>query len=162
MIEFKGELSESSKMRLLKDQVKLYIVTMLLVYLVIGGGALIIALSCEFMLLFWTTMLAITILCVLFIIVPFVWREKELKHLIYKNIIMDTDDEYIYITRKFDNHTFSVKFDEITKVIETEEFFHLKIQFKIDGIVCQKDLITEGSIEEFEEIFNDLIVKKFE
>ena len=162
MIEFKGELSENSKMRLLKDQVKIYIASMLLVYLVIGGGALIIALSCEFMFLFWTTMLAITILCVLCIIIPFVWREKELKYLIYKNIIVDTDDEYIYVTRECDNHTFSIRFDEITKIIENEEYYYIKKEFKLDGYVCQKDLITEGSIEEFEEIFNDLIVKKFE
>ena len=158
MIEFKGKLSKNSKMRLLKDQVMLYFVIMLLVYFVVGGIALIIALSCEFMFLFWITMIVLTLLFVLFLVIPFTGREKELKYLVYKNIIVDTKDEYIYVTRNFDNYTYCVKFSQLKKIIENEEFFHLKIRFKINGVICQKDLITQGSIEEFKKIFDGLIV----
>ena len=129
MIEFKGELSKNSKMRLLKDQVMVYFMTMLLVYFIFGGMALIIALSCEFMFLFWITIAALTLICVLFLFVHFIKKENELKYLIYESIVVDTKDEYIYITRKFDNFTLCVKFEKLKKIIETEEFFYLKIQF---------------------------------
>ena len=163
MIEFKGELSGSSKMRLLKDLATAYFVVMLLPTFIFGGFALIIALGSHKMYIFWITMIALIFLCVFFTLYPIIFTKIALKNT-YKSIVVDNDDKFIYINfkKKFDNHTFSIRFDEITKVIETEEYYYIKTEFKICGYVCQKDLITEGSIEEFEEIFNDLIVKKFE
>ena len=49
----------------------------------------------------------------------------------------------------------------IKKVEEDDDWFYLKLRFpKIDGFLCQKNLITEGTIEEFEEIFKDKLVRK--
>ncbi len=160
MIEFKGDLSENSKNHILKNQSKLYFVVSLFALLLIGSFSLIIAFSCEFMLIFWSTLAILIFLLVILPLVPFIAKQKELKHLVPKKIVIDRECEYIYFYRKFDGYTLCVKFSDVKRIIETIEYFYIKIQFKVGGIICQKDLITEGSIEEFEEIFKGLIIKK--
>lgn len=58
----------------------------------------------------------------------------------------------------------SVNFDEIKEILDLEKFY----EFKFYGLagsrffICQKDLIIEGTIEEFEKLFEDKIVRKYE
>ncbi|MDE6201764.1 MAG: hypothetical protein K2M47_07840 [Clostridiales bacterium] len=53
-------------------------------------------------------------------------------------------------------------YDDVKKVIDYGEWYHMVFYFphKIVYYVCQKDLITEGTIEEFEEYFKDKLVRK--
>ena len=49
---------------------------------------------------------------------------------------------------------------KIKKVIEEDECYYIVYADKGCSIVCQKDLLQEGSIEEFEKIFEGKIVKE--
>lgn len=53
-------------------------------------------------------------------------------------------------------------YDDVKKVVDYGEWYHMVFYFphKIVYYVCQKDLITEGTIEEFEELFKDKLVRK--
>lgn len=56
----------------------------------------------------------------------------------------------------------SYKMSKIKKVIDYGEFYYLYL-YRIDpskGIVCQKNLLTNGTIEEFEKLFEGKIKRK--
>ena len=49
--------------------------------------------------------------------------------------------------------------NEILEIIEMGTWYRLKFNLKLNpNIVCQKDLLVEGTLEEFEEIFKDKLV----
>ena len=57
----------------------------------------------------------------------------------------------------------SCKMSKIKKVIDYGEFYYLYL-YRIDpskSIVCQKDLLINGTIEEFEKLFEGKIRRKF-
>ncbi|MDE7405873.1 MAG: hypothetical protein K2M89_03245 [Clostridiales bacterium] len=53
-------------------------------------------------------------------------------------------------------------YDDVKKVIDCGEWYHMVFYMgqKNYDYICQKDLITEGTIEEFEEYFKDKLVRK--
>lgn len=53
-------------------------------------------------------------------------------------------------------------YDDVKKVIDYGEWYHIVFYWphKCWSYLCQKDLITEGTIEEFEEYFKDKLVCK--
>ena len=49
--------------------------------------------------------------------------------------------------------------NEILEIIDMGTWYRLKFNLKLNpNIVCQKDLLVEGTLEEFEEIFKDKLV----
>ena len=54
------------------------------------------------------------------------------------------------------------KICKVKKVVDYGAYYFIYMR-RLDpnnGIVCQKDLLTEGTIEEFEELFKDKIIRK--
>lgn len=45
-------------------------------------------------------------------------------------------------------------------MIDYGEFYYLEIYAKVSAYVCPKNLLAEGSIEKFEEMFADSLVRK--
>lgn len=76
----------------------------------------------------------------------------------------------IKITQDYIEGKYALKraaFDEIPtykvkKVLDYGEFYYIMVnRFDfVNGVFCQKNLITEGTIEEFEAIFKDKLVRK--
>lgn len=54
------------------------------------------------------------------------------------------------------------KIEDVKKVVDYGEFYQIYLNFphRLLGVICQKDLIVQGTIEEFEELFADKIVRK--
>ena len=54
-------------------------------------------------------------------------------------------------------------FDDVKQIIDYGEFYDIIFYFpnKVLNCICQKDLIQEGTIEDFEELFKDYIVRKY-
>jgi hypothetical protein len=71
------------------------------------------------------------------------------------NVVIE--DNYI-ITNGCGNRSFSSrKIDDIKKIIDYGDFYYVKYYFPFDRFtLCQKDLITKGTIEEFEQMFEEL------
>lgn len=55
------------------------------------------------------------------------------------------------------------KLDDVKKVVDYGEWYRIFFYFPYRSMrfVCQKDLIIEGTIEEFEELFADKMVRNF-
>ena len=53
--------------------------------------------------------------------------------------------------------------DDVKKVIDMGRFYDIIFYFPNQwaNCICQKDLIVEGTIEEFEKLFEDKIVRKY-
>ena len=77
-------------------------------------------------------------------------------------------------TINFENETITVVFNhqqgavesykicKVKKVVDYGRYYYVFL-YRLDpskGIVCQKDLLTEGTIEEFEELFKEKIIRK--
>ena len=60
------------------------------------------------------------------------------------------------------NFEYARYYDDVKKVIDFGEWYHIVFYWphKSWSYLCQKDLITEGTIEEFEELFKDKLVRK--
>lgn len=70
---------------------------------------------------------------------------------------------YAYYTKKNDTEqTYGGSRDvaDVSCVVDYGDFYHIEISGKVSSYVCQKDLLVEGSIEEFEEMFADRLVQK--
>jgi hypothetical protein len=52
--------------------------------------------------------------------------------------------------------------NEVRKVIDYGDFYSIRIkqQYEFGVFLCQKDLLTKGSIEEFEKTFKGKIIRK--
>lgn len=57
----------------------------------------------------------------------------------------------------------SVNFDEIKEILDLEKFYEFKFYGHAGSMffICQKDLIIEGTIEEFEKQFESKIIRKY-
>lgn len=76
-------------------------------------------------------------------------------------ILVRIEGEEIFTQSQKDEFYWFRRIDGVKKVIDTGEFYYLKFHFPFNRYcLCQKDLITQGTIEEFEEIFADRIVRK--
>lgn len=154
MIEFSGEFSEKSKKFLLKKNATVGFVSSF-------AAALLIGIIAAFILKgLWLVLLYCVLLCVIILttIAPYIEKEKNLKHLIPKKIIiMDNGDVILH----YNNFSLSKGKNSFSKIICYEEIYYLKLSFpKVDGFICQKNLLTLGTIEDFERIFEDKIVRK--
>ena len=47
---------------------------------------------------------------------------------------------------------------EVVKILDMGEWYHIYVKSKDGRFICQKDLLTNGTLEEFEEFFKDKII----
>ena len=50
---------------------------------------------------------------------------------------------------------------EVVKVLDKGEWYHIYVTGKDGRFICQKDLLINGTLEEFENIFKDYIISDF-
>ena len=107
--------------------------------------------------------LIISALCIVFGIIMYI-----------RSFMVKTDGERKNITIKITQSCIEGKYtpkhsafderpnDKVKKVLDYGEFYYIMVnRFDFNnGVLCQKNLITEGTIEEFETIFKDKLVRK--
>ena len=66
------------------------------------------------------------------------------------------------ITVKYGNNVLSYYVQDVKKVFDYDAFYYLSFPFgkKNCKFICQKDLLSEGTLEEFESLFEGKIIKK--
>lgn len=86
------------------------------------------------------------------------------KHLYNYNYHITINNEEIVCVDNFFKKTRRKKLKQIRKVIDAGECFYVIYKWGdiCNCIICQKDLIREGTLEEFEELFKGKIVKEKE
>ena len=142
MIVFYGEFSEESKKYLLKDNAFINFVAGIMGFLIFSIITLIIA-----------AIFVALITC----LSPYINKEKTMQALMPKKISIN--GKFIYY--ELSNTTIEKSLKKVRKVIDYGKFYLLKLSFpQIGGYICQKDLLIQGTIEEFETIFEGKIVRK--
>ena len=158
-IEFLGEISQTGKKYIIKQLDKSYRWGML-------GFPFVFLLVC---LPFYNTeyevigIIATIIIFAFFIILSICprlhYNPKNLtNHYPFKITI---ENETITVEGKGEDAYICRQIADIKKVIDCGNFYYIKFYFPYNyNCVCQKNLISYGTIEEFEQIFEDKIVRK--
>ena len=93
--------------------------------------------------------------CSLFVLIPLLARipkSKKERHALTPKRIYVEDDHIVCIC---DRYTESRLVSDVTKVINCGEFYELCFSFGkfSEKFICQKNLLTRGTLEEFEALF---------
>lgn len=151
MIVFKGELSENVKKEMSRNFRKILLVLCLSFALITGVVILVLTLKLNHMFAFCFVFPA------LFLILPFLPFKLEAgsEFLIEK---IEISDEDIAVHTKESFNWYGV--EHVKKIVNKSDCYIIYVRQGLAKmeIVCQKDLITEGTLEEFEEKFADFLI----
>ncbi len=156
MIEFAGRLTGAAEKAFVKKNRKtVYIGTLVVLLLALPNVFLIgkIVLRDN---AFIYAMLAALLLCAIIVFMP--KGKKEYLSMLPQRIY--TDKHYIICIA--DRYSDSRLISDVRQVINHEDFYEIRFPFekRSDRFICQKSLLTTGSLEEFESLFEGKIVKK--
>ena len=158
MIEFYGELSNACKIDGAKRRAKNAGIAFLIVTIIIGAIAITVGIIRDtwvYALVLTVFFLAVTI----FTFMPSIKRTLSFK--IPSRLIIENGT--ISITALGGKNPMKTKpLEKVKKVIDVGEWYYFIFKFGdiSNSWVCQKDLIRQGTIEEFEKLFENKIVRK--
>lgn len=155
MIEFNGNMSDACKQFMIKMD-KRYIIIILLI------ASLFVIIPIIIFAVMWDGLCALFLIVfvVMFLFVIFYKYPKEkYSFIIPDKIVIDKDIMYseskdFYCSRD----PFYIKI-----IIDYGEWYHIKfiLPLRSKNFVCEKALITQGTIEEFEKMFEGKIKRKY-
>ena len=159
MIEFRGEITGKCKKFIMKREAVISFIAMMFGAIVVSIPIIILSLTYN---PFIWIMMVVPGLTFVLCLIPFFLTDYGLSKskLIFPfRITIAKDGEMISENENFHDYR---HISQIKKVVAMEEWYALYFYFphKTLRYVCQKDLIKEGSIEEFEEMFKDKIIRK--
>ena len=153
MIEFKGELSKELKKIIARRLNTASYVSLLIASIVI---ALPLALIIS-----WPYSLIVIIGTAYMWIVLFI-SSLICKKAFPQRIYIEVEDEIITLDRGINTHYASLS--DVKEVIDNGTWYDIKFYYCARELnrdcICQKDLLTQGTIEQFEELFDDVLVRK--
>ena len=161
MIEFEGILSDNCRKyivnRLRKSVgiitaiVTIFFMVLLFIFGFVIGSKFLIAFSIPFGII----MVAVFPISIAFAITT----KKDQQEILPARIYLDIEDETIGAENGKYNDEHAIA--SVKQIVDLGEWYDVKFSFgeqRHIEIVIQKDLITEGTIEEFEQLFEDKIV----
>ena len=154
MIKFSGELSRECKKSIVKDLRNGMLIAALIAMCIVDIPIVIVACFTGHLIIL--LFLAIPLL---FLASPFVDAQKNAEKSIPQEIIIEDDK----IEKNIEgSNEYAIKsINDVIAVFDYGEWYKFSFSFpKSCFFVCQKNLIKEGTIEEFEEFFKDKLVKK--
>ena len=149
MVVFEGRISTKARKNACRYFLRKIFLGNFIILLVMGIPSLIIYLNSGV----WFFIVVVLASCPLSFLLFFIERDKILPLKILVN------SSTIEIWYKNDKQELTYV-DLIESVVDKEEFYEIAFSAQGEVLVCQKDLIVQGTIEEFEEIFKDKIVRK--
>lgn len=154
MIEFKGNIDGDCKRFLLKRHVKSTTICMLIV-------ATFFAIPVILTAIFWKP-IALLFLIPLFCLViaaTLTPNKKEQKMLLPKRLYIDMEEEAI--VAEFEKTERFHMLYSVNKVLDYGEWYYFVFNYenRDESFICQKNLITQGTLEVFEKLFVDKLEK---
>ena len=147
MVRFEGQLNEECK-KFLKRQ-KFFAAVVSIAFSFTTTAPIIIVFA-----------LAVTkwiFLCLILLLAFFIYQYYYDRMGYPISIIVDQD--YVKGIGEKQYQEYSTSIEKVVEVIDMGSWFRIKLDFKINMfLICQKDLLVEGTMEEFEEIFKDKLV----
>ena len=159
-IEFCGELSSESKKFLYHIEHKLGI----LVWSLVAISISVVLISIGFAINAVIYLIPFVVLIIIFLIIIVLFPKievspKELEKYYPKYILIDNKE--IKFEGQIEKSYCCKELADIKKIIDFGNFYYIKFYFPFNHYcICQKNLITQGTIEEFEQLFKDEIVRK--
>ena len=151
MIEFRGELSEECKRYLLQQQFSMaFIIAPFSLLFEIPLVLLVVSLTQNK--LFWL-LLPFLILASFTVGLP--PSKKDYSVMMPSRVYIE--DELIVSESDRFHHERMVS--EVVKVIDWGNFYEFRFSPRLRGVVCQKDLISSGTLTDFEDMFHDKIIR---
>ena len=151
MIRFYGEINKESQKFIAKKMLRLGLYAMIVLLIVVGFPSILAGVFVDIW--FFTIFTGMGMLVALFLSY---YTRKDY----YPNLItIDNNQICAEIGKGMATRTF----DDVKQIIDYGEFYDIIFYFpnKVLNCICQKDLIQEGTIEDFEELFKDYIVRKY-
>lgn len=155
MIKFEGKISEDCRQYMIKRNIKSNAITGLIAG--IGSGITFVILAFSVHNLF---LCGIAVSFLAMIALPFAEvSKKDQETYIPEKIYIDSEDEIIDIDCKRGGNEYC--FEMIKRVIDCGAWYDVRIAvgFRETSFSIQKNLITDGTLEEFERLFEDKIQK---
>lgn len=151
MICFLGIIDNASKKYLLRKMIKKIFMLFVIMFIFLGTPSIFIAIKLQiypFLIISFFTSIC-----------PFLILFLSYREYIATRITIDTEE--IQIEARANCRICGI--EEVEKILDYGSFFDIKIYSptKIFNCICQKDLIVEGTIEKFEKLFEDKIVRKY-
>lgn len=154
MIKFQGEISQECKKWFIKREFVSCLLVGLYTTLIFGVGIILFA-------IYWN------LLALWFFVLPVLLTFALCFQCVCKYIlkilpsVITIEDGYIEGKNKGESAWRSL--DLVKNVIDYGDWYVFTFSFphKIRWFICQKDLIVEGTIEEFEQLFEGKIVRKY-
>lgn len=158
MIEFYGELSDECKIARAKKISKNNGIMFLIVTIVISMPALIFGIINDV----WYYALALIALFAIVTIVAFITPKNRILSLKVPTRLVIENDTISTTTLGGKNPMKTKPLSKVKKVIDAGGWYYIIFKFGdiSNSWVCQKNLIIKGTIEEFEELFKEKIVRK--
>lgn len=156
MIEFKGYLTGKSQKffcnQIVKLQQKLIILTLIPGFVIL---TIVFYVVFDVIALYPEVIISEIILLALALLLPKIQTKKEKEKITPQKIFIDND---MIVSES--NATVETRFiKDVKEVRDYGEFYYFVFKAYSYRFVCQKDLLTQGSIDEFETMFAEKIKK---
>lgn len=150
MLVFRGELSEDCKRHIYHDLIVINLITMSLLSILL---LIPITFAVVYDDIVWA--IAYILIPVLFMGVPVSARNQKLAH---PTEIVIEKESILIVGEAFNQHR---DIAQIKKIVDYGSFYKIMFKFPSRSVhcICQKDLLVEGTIEEFEDRFATYIEK---
>ena len=155
MIEFKGDLTGNARKFLLKEQRKLNLLFIWIVSILLGIGLIVVSI----LLSLWFLTGFLFIAGFFLYTYCFTPSKNELKIFMPKRVYIDlTENSIVHECEKMERFHM---LDSVEKVIDYGDWYYFIFSFEDRDpyFVCQKNLLTQGTIEEFEALFEGKIIR---
>ena len=147
MVRFEGQLNEECKKFLKRQKFFAAVVSIAFSFTVTAPIIIVFALAVTK----WI------FLCLILLLAFFIYQYYYDRMGYPISIIVDQD--YVKGIGEKQYQEYSTSIEKVVEVIDMGSWFRIKLDFKINMfLICQKDLLVEGTLEEFEEIFKDKLV----
>ena len=154
MIEFNGDITGNCQKYMLKRSSHLGRIGALITAVLFGIPAIIISIVWD-----WIVIIILPVLCLFVFLAGATPEPKTHSSILPTKVTITTTNEIISESESF-HYTRAIA--DVKEIVDLGEWYHIFFypECRNGHFVCQKDLLTKGSIEEFEKIFEGKIIRK--
>ena len=156
MIEFKGTLCGRSKRFIIVNQVKGQLLAVLIAAVIFATPVVVGSILDKWNMI---STLVVTAFCVMLIISLIPPGKQAQRGFVPKRIFIDLEERTL-VHECEEQERFHM-IDSVKTVVDYGEWYHIKFYYQDRDpyFVCQKSLLSQGTIEEFEALFDGKIVR---
>ena len=149
MIEFSGELSGNAKLFYLKNIVKKLQFLFIIVSFCITPLVVFFAYRIGVLRFIWVYPFVVVLICLL----ANVLSKKGNKDMLIKRVYVENK----HIFSETSTEKYKLKICSVKKIVDYGEFYFVKLSpfLPVPDIVCQKNLLSKGSLKEFETLLTN-------